>query len=182
MSKKTTTTKVKRKTSKPDVNAGLLVSDRVQLKDVRLIEFGCNQKQGASRGKKAYNMDYSTEVAVDKESGHVLVIAKFHFEAFAEGGPQKNKNVLKAHATFALTYTIENFKGLTQKGFKQFADLNGIYNAWPYWREFMQNTIARLGLPPLVIPVFRIVQPAGERTAKSKADRKKIARKTTRKK
>jgi len=180
MSKKTTTAKVKRKTSKPDVNAGLLVSDRVQLKDVRLIEFGCNQKQGASRAKKAYNMDYSTEVAVDKESGHVLVIAKFHFEAFAEGEPQKN--VLKANATFALTYTIGNFKGLTQKGFNQFADLNGIYNAWPYWREFMQNTIARLGLPPLVIPVFRIVQPAGERTAKPKADEKKIARRVTRKK
>lgn len=180
MSKKKTTAKVKRKASKPDANAGLLVSDRVQLKDVRLLEFGCNQKQGASQGKKAYNMDHSTEVAVDKESGHVLVIAKFHFEAFAQSKPQKN--VLKANATFALTYSIEKFKGLTQKGFKQFADLNGIYNAWPYWREFMQNTIARLGLPPLVIPVFRIVQPAAERIAKSKADRKKIARKTTRKK
>ena len=87
MSKKTTA-KVKRKTSKPDVNAGLLVSDRVQLKDVRLIEFGCNQKQGASRGKKSYNMNYSTDVAADKESGHVLVIAKFQFEAFAESQPQ----------------------------------------------------------------------------------------------
>jgi hypothetical protein len=180
MSKKKTTAKVKRKTSKPDVNAGLLVSDRVQLKDVRLIEFGCNQNQGASRAKKTYKIDHSTDVAVDKESGHVLVIAKFHFEAFAEGQPQKN--VLKANATFALTYTIENFEGLTDKGFRQFADLNGIYNAWPYWREFMQNTIARLGMPPLVIPVFRIVQPAGECTAKSKADRKKIARKTAKKK
>ncbi len=180
MSKKTTTAKVKRKSSKSDVNVGLLVSDRVQLKDVRLIEFGCNQKQGASRGKKAYNMDYSTEAAVNKESGHVLVIAKFHFEAFGEGQPQKN--VLKANATFALTYTIENFEGLTDKGFKQFADLNGIYNAWPYWREFMQNTISRLGLPPLVIPVFRIVQSAGEHSAKSKAGQKKIARKTARKK
>lgn len=40
--------------------------------------------------------------------------------------------------------------------FDAFAGLNGVYNAYPYLREHVQSTIGRMGLPPLVIPVFRV--------------------------
>jgi preprotein translocase subunit SecB len=32
--------------------------------------------------------------------------------------------------------------------------MNGIYNIWPYWREYVQTTTSRLGLPPLTLPVL----------------------------
>jgi hypothetical protein len=38
----------------------------------------------------------------------------------------------------------------------EFASTNGVFNAWPYWREFIQTTVARMELPPLVLPVFRL--------------------------
>jgi len=157
--------------AKTKVAEGLLVSDRVQLKDVRLISCKCDQIPEATLGKKAYDIDYSTEVQIDKKNGYVIVTAKFNFEAFSESKTQKP--VVLMDASFLLAYKIENFEGLTQRGFEQFANLNGIYNAWPYWREFVQNMIARMGLPSLTIPVFRIVQSTAKKSVKKTVIRKK---------
>lgn len=41
-----------------------------------------------------------------------------------------------------------------------FAKVNGVYNAWPYLREIVQNTCARMNLPPTVLPVFRVIKPS----------------------
>ena len=170
--------KVKNKVLKSEnkVAGGLLVSDRVQLKDVRLINCKCDQIPEATLGKKAYDINHSTEVQVDKKNGYVIVTAKFHFEAFSESKTQKP--VILMGASFLLAYKIENFEGLTQKGFEQFANLNGIYNAWPYWREFVQNTVTRMGLPSLTIPVFRIVQSTTKKSIKRKTVRKKTTKRT----
>ena len=177
MAKKTAKTKVAKRKKKFDTNLGLLVSDRVQLKDIRLISSKCDQTPEAALGKKSFHISYSTEVQVDKKNGYITVIAKFHFEAFIEGKIQKP--VILIDASFLLSYKIENFEGLTQKGFEQFANLNGIYNAWPYWREFVQNTIVRMGLPSLSIPVFRIVEPPKEKNIKQKVRKRKLTKKAS---
>jgi len=171
--------KVKAKIVKREkkLEAGLLVSDRVQLKDVRLISSKCDQIPEASAGPKTYDINYSTEVQVDRKSGYIIVIAKFHFEAFVES--KTKMPVVLIESSFLLAYKIENFEGLTQQGFEQFANLNGIYNAWPYWREFVQNSIVRMGLPSLSIPVFRIVEPPKEKTIKQKVTKKKVTKKKT---
>jgi len=41
----------------------------------------------------------------------------------------------------------------------EFARYNVGYHVWPYWREYVQATCARMGIPPLPIPMFRIPQP-----------------------
>jgi len=156
---------------------GLMVSDRVELKDVCLITSKCNQTPKAHSGKKTYNIDYSAKVQTDKKNGYIIVIPGFHFEAF---GKNENKEpVIVIDASFVLTYKIDNFQGLTQKGFEQFANLNGIYNAWPYWREFVQNTIVRMGLPSLSIPVFRIVEPPKDKNIRMKGSKRKQTKKSS---
>ncbi|MFZ2148230.1 MAG: hypothetical protein WAV28_13515 [Sedimentisphaerales bacterium] len=178
MAKKKVKTEALKKENK--AVAGLLVSDRVQLKDVRLINCKCDQTPEAALGKKEYGINYSTEVQVDKKKGYVIVTAKFHFEAFTESKTQKP--AIFIDASFLLAYKIENFEGLTQKGFEQFAKFNGIYNAWPYWREFVQNTVTRMGLPSLSIPVFRIAQSATKKSIGKRAVREKTTKRTISKK
>ena len=169
MNKKKNTNVTKMKT---DVNAGLMVSDRVQLKDVRLISCRCEQSPEAFSSKKTYDINYTTEVKTDIKNGYIIVLPKFHFEAYIEN--KTSDPVLIIDASFLLAYRIENFEGLTKTGFEQFANLNGIYNSWPYWREFVQNTIARMGLPSLSIPVFRVVeQPVKRKKSKQKVTKKK---------
>lgn len=41
----------------------------------------------------------------------------------------------------------------------EFAKLNGMYNAWPYLREIVQSMTLRMGISPLVLPMFRAKSP-----------------------
>jgi hypothetical protein len=38
----------------------------------------------------------------------------------------------------------------------QFAQINAVYNAWPYLRELMQAMTVRMGVPPLTLPLYKI--------------------------
>jgi hypothetical protein len=40
----------------------------------------------------------------------------------------------------------------------EFGRHNVGYHVWPYWREYVQSTCARLGIPPIPIPMYRIHQ------------------------
>jgi preprotein translocase subunit SecB len=153
---------------------GLMVSDRVELRDVRLISAKCSQTPESAHGKKTYKIDHSAKVQTDEKNGYIIVIPEFHFEAFGED--KTKEPVVLIDVSFILAYKIDNFQGLTQKGFEQFANLNGIYNAWPYWREFVQNTIIRMGLPSLSIPVFRIVKSSKEKSIKKNGRKRKLAK------
>ena len=62
---------------------------------------------------------------------------------------------MSIECSFLLTYSAPSVGDLTPGNLEAFAQINGIFNAWPYWREFVQNMAARMGLPQLVIPVFR---------------------------
>ncbi len=43
-----------------------------------------------------------------------------------------------------------------------FAKVNGVYNAWPYLRENLQTTCARMSVPPPLLPIFRVIKPSGK--------------------
>lgn len=43
--------------------------------------------------------------------------------------------------------------------FRCFSEVNGTYNAWPYLREAVQDISARMGLPPITLPVYRVPRP-----------------------
>lgn len=58
-------------------------------------------------------------------------------------------------ASFLLVYTASDLDGVEDHCFKHFADVNGPYNAWPYWRELVQTATGRVGLSGITIPVFR---------------------------
>lgn len=61
-------------------------------------------------------------------------------------------------AVYELKYVLpkdpmpKEFKGLI----KDFADINGIYNAWPYFRARIQDLTSDMGIP-FTLPTFRII-------------------------
>ena len=147
----------------------LLVSRRVQLEDVRLIKSQSYMKPEALQGQKEFKMTSTTRALPDKERSSILVFVNFRFKCFGVG--KADTQIIGIVSEFVLTYTISSFDGLTDDGIKEFANLNGVFNAWPYWREFIQNTIARMNLPPLTIPVYRLSSPSKKRKS---AKRKKL--------
>lgn len=63
---------------------------------------------------------------------------------------------LAIRAAFALDYELPPAAGFEESRLRAFAMTNGVYNAWPYWREYVQSTTTRMGLPPIIVPVFRL--------------------------
>ena len=167
--------KAKKSTSEKTIDYGLVVpvSDRVSIQDVRLISGGCLQTPDASRGKHSLEIDHETKAQADRKKGYVLVFLAFKLRGFPLEGKKKEPDLV-IEATFLIIYRAKSLVGLKQDNFEAFAKTNGVYNAWPYWREFVQNTVTRMNLPPLTIPVFRL-RPAKEKKKKAK---KKIKKKT----
>lgn len=72
---------------------------------------------------------------------------------------KKNTIILQIEATYRLVYHLNPEVVLNDDDLQSFAQINAVYNAWPYWREFVSNTVGRMryrhaGL--IIIPVFRV--------------------------
>lgn len=82
----------------------------------------------------------------------VLVEFKFDVKAKEVEEPQE---VLSLSAGYLLSYVMTTEECLDEECFRHFSEVNGPYNAWPYWRELVQSVTGRVGLPGFVVPVFR---------------------------
>lgn len=74
-------------------------------------------------------------------------------EALASGEVDAEE-VAKLEAEFLLAYRLPNEVKPEPDALDYFAQLNGTYNAWPYWRELVHTVSGRAGLAALVVPVF----------------------------
>lgn len=135
------------------------VSDRVQIRDVRLIQ--CNSRVESSafaaphppRFQASYKHEASTQAAPD--CTQIAVVARFHFSAIREG-EKPGAPCIDIDASFLVTYVAEGLTGVGPENFNSFGALNGVFNAWPYWRELLHSLISRMGLPAFVLPVMRL--------------------------
>ena len=60
-------------------------------------------------------------------------------------------------ARFRLLYdVIDEGEALTKDDLQQFANWNAVFNAWPYWREYLSSTINRAQLPKFLVPVMGV--------------------------
>lgn len=62
-------------------------------------------------------------------------------------------------ALFRLEYTVEEGPDLADGDAEQFAHWNAVFNAWPYWREYVASTLSRAELPHFVVPVIGVPRP-----------------------
>ena len=92
---------------------------------------------------------------IDYEVGKLRVLPSFVLNVASEAGSEDTSHLLIA-ASFALDYLIEPAAEFPDDSLQAFAATNGVFNAWPYWREYVQNTCVRMGLPAITVPVFRI--------------------------
>jgi len=59
-------------------------------------------------------------------------------------------------AEYKLLYRLADEAKYTPEEIQEFAGNNGIFNAWPFFREFAHATSCRIGLEPIVLPVLRL--------------------------
>lgn len=72
------------------------------------------------------------------------------------------------NATFTAEYLIKGNQRPDGEALKEFQAQNVLFHVWPYWREYVQHMCARLRLPDIVLPMFRL--PESHRKASSKRE------------
>jgi hypothetical protein len=63
------------------------------------------------------------------------------------------------HTQFRLIYHVTDGGDLKRGELEQFAHWNAVFNAWPYWREYLSSTLNRAQLPRFMVPVMGVPRP-----------------------
>ena len=128
----------------------------IEIESVRLCEAHCRSAVHPSETADAINVKSSCEAAVVKEPGEdgsLRIETTFAMEV--RNASDEEKVQAEIRGTFELSYEIPDDESFSSEELDAFAQVNAVFNAWPYWRELVQTSLARMSMPILTVPVFR---------------------------
>lgn len=147
----------------------------VQLEDVRLRagSFRRRVSSPAEVGKVEVEISHAAHAEAMPGRSAFLVVFTGNV-ALRPIGAASKEPALEAEVEIELRYAYPEGLDFRPDELEPFANLNGVFNAWPYFREFLQNATTRMGLPPFVLPVFRIrkAEATGRKTGKAALPRR----------
>ena len=129
----------------------------IEIESVRLCKAHCRSAVHPSETADAINVKTSCEAAVVKEPGEdgsLRIETTFAMEARSASDEEKLQAEIRG--TFELSYKIPDDESFSSEELDAFGQVNAVFNAWPYWRELVQASLARMSMPPLMVPVFRL--------------------------
>ena len=130
----------------------------VQIENVRLREARCRSAVHPSETASAVNVNTSRDATVVKEPGDdgcLRIETTFTMEVHSANDEEQLQAEIRA--TFELSYRIPTEEDFSSEQLKAFGQNNAVFNAWPYWRELVQSSLARMSMPTLTVPVFRVL-------------------------
>jgi hypothetical protein len=152
-----------------DRDAVSKVAKRVQLMDVRLrwLHAALNNKEEVPDDwrDRAF-IFWDTHLSERHEDGAFTAAAGLNVRmkegvdpSVADEPPDYDLDDLpdlELFAEYLLTYSLVDADDVSDRELEHFCYLNATANIWSYWREIMQSTTTRMGLPPLVLPVLPV--------------------------
>jgi preprotein translocase subunit SecB len=141
-----------------DFAAARAVISCTELESVKIIRSQFVSSVGSS---PVSEVELTTTSRTDEETNDTHLIVNLDLVL---RGVHEDKVLLEIKARIEIIYSIPENSQFTQHQLRSFAKSNGMLNAWPYWREFIQNVVQRAGLPPLTLPLFRVLH---KKSAKS---------------
>ena len=147
-----------------DLSRVATLSRVVNLDSVCWREIACKRfiEQSLMPEETVLSGGFSASSLRDTEDNQVVVIVEFAFSADTNSDEKQRIAEIKAKLSLRYSIATGSVKDFDQDLVQDFAETNGVYNAWPYWRELIQSTASRIGLHGIVLPVFRIASNAEE--------------------
>jgi len=127
------------------MDLSIAMSPWTQIRQIRLLRSQIESKSIDIAEPSQVNTSFDATTVFNREDGTLRV----HASLMVSVG-----EFVQIIADFALEYGVDKTMIFTDEVAAAFGRLNGIYNVWPYWREYVQSTVARLGLPPLTLPLM----------------------------
>ena len=129
----------------------------IEIKSVRLCEAHCRSAVHPSETADAISVKISHKAAVVKEPGEdgiLRIETSFAMEVHSASDEEKLQAEIRG--TFELSYKVPDDESFSSEELDEFGQVNAVFNAWPYWRELVQASLARMSMPLLAVPVFRL--------------------------
>jgi preprotein translocase subunit SecB len=138
-----------------DMEAVARVAQKAGLKEISLIEAKISRDPQV-RSPETLSIKHKCSTKILSAEKDVLpILCNFGVAAFSSKSP--DKNVVSIEASFCASYMLKPIEEFNPADIEHFAKINPIYNAWAYWREFVQSMTTRMGFPALTIPLLKIV-------------------------
>ena len=136
---------MKKETISPEEYSNILSS--ISLSQILLNDCSAKKHEVKSKGG-AIDLDISMKLGFDQNASEVSFITTYKLEGVkrSEGTDEK---VFTITTSFLLSYMKTKEVEVTKEFVNVFKNNSIELVSWPYFREFVQNMISRMGFPPL---------------------------------
>lgn len=125
-----------------------------ELAAIRLIEARVKVDVEWTPEKLEIGIKYETTDIRQRDDGRIVAHTRFELSARSEGVGEPALLIL---AVYELEYELGGQKTrFEESSLTAFGASSVLMNAWPYWREYAHSTVARVGLPPMVLPLLTL--------------------------
>jgi preprotein translocase subunit SecB len=128
-----------------------------QLQSIRFVKFTLSL--ALQEDSSAEEVELSTS---SKSTGKISATGMTLIFDLRVRGKSRERNVIDISGRVEAIYDLPDSEPPTEPQMNAFAKTNGMLNVWPYWREYVQSATLRAGLPPLTLPLFRVVHESGK--------------------
>lgn len=140
------------------------VVDRSEFLDIRVHQLSAEHDLNPLTPAE-FDVAVAIEAKPDvRVNSRLEILMRFNVTATASQG---GSGALRLGIAYVLEYSLSSADGLSPDHFAAFAEWVGVYNAWPYLREFVQDTTAKMETGTIRLPLFR---PAGTGHSAGKVD------------
>lgn len=124
----------------------------LDLKSISLIE------SKTKLDETSFNPEIKINIAETLESdivkNELIIIKRYRLTGIAK---EEEKNCIEITGKFKVIYSVKTEKEITKDFVKLFINISVEYILWPYFRELVQSMLARLNLPPLTLPLKKLI-------------------------
>lgn len=100
------------------------------------------------------------------------LVIEAHFTMKFSFVPDHEKSLASVDCRYEAVYQLRPGFPITAAHGKAFADGNALFQIWPFFREFLQNSLTRMGHPPYAAP-FLVIRPQPKASPSPKSKSKK---------
>jgi hypothetical protein len=135
------------------------IGSAVQIDNVRLSEGQFRSFADPSSVAEELAAKSSHDAFVTRDPGddaRFLISVRFQLQIRETTGEEELQAEISA--AFDLSYRLPTEDPFSAEEIEGFGQLHAVFNAWPYWREFVQTSLSRMALPSLTLPLYRMPQ------------------------
>ena len=145
----------------------------VKIENVRLYEGNCRSFVRPLETAEAVQVQLSHTHSIVESGDDELLLIRVSFSLEVHEESDEKKMQAEIHGIYELSYRVPSKGNLSAEELDEFGRVNAVFNAWPYWREYVQASLARMSMPSFTIPVFRVQREGAKSKSNGKPRRKK---------